>query len=74
VITRFTPLSIYVLNLNIGIGLGLSIDYRLFMRSRPGKDSGRLDQLTSGQLFYRRPSRSRVEVRHELGRRRACDG
>jgi len=34
VITRFTPLSIYVLNLNIGIGLGLSIDYSLFMASR----------------------------------------
>jgi putative drug exporter of the RND superfamily len=37
VITRFTPLSIYVLNLNIGIGLGLSIDYSLFMVSRYGR-------------------------------------
>ena len=34
VITRFTPLSIYVLNLSIGMGLGLSIDYSLFMVSR----------------------------------------
>jgi putative drug exporter of the RND superfamily len=34
VITRFTPLSIYVLNLNIGMGLGLSIDYSLFMVSQ----------------------------------------
>lgn len=34
VITRFTPLSIYALNLSTGMGLGLSIDYSLFMVSR----------------------------------------
>ncbi len=34
IITRFTPLSVYALNLSIGMGLGLSIDYSLFMISR----------------------------------------
>jgi RND superfamily putative drug exporter len=34
VVTSFTPLSIYALNLITGLGLGLAIDYSLFMVSR----------------------------------------
>jgi uncharacterized membrane protein YdfJ with MMPL/SSD domain len=41
VITRFTPLSIFVLNLATGMGLGLSIDYSLFMVSRFREELGR---------------------------------
>jgi uncharacterized membrane protein YdfJ with MMPL/SSD domain len=33
-LTRFTPLSIYAINLSVGMGLGLSIDYSLFIISR----------------------------------------
>jgi uncharacterized membrane protein YdfJ with MMPL/SSD domain len=40
-ITRFTPLSIYALNLSTGMGLGLSIDYSLFMISRYREELGR---------------------------------
>src|SRR5258708_11931821 len=39
-ITRFTPLSIYALNLSTGMGLGLSIDYSLFMVSRYREELG----------------------------------
>jgi putative drug exporter of the RND superfamily len=39
-ITRFTPLSIYALNLSTGMGLGLSIDYSLFMISRYREELG----------------------------------
>ncbi len=41
VITRFTPLSIFALNLSTGMGLGLSIDYSLFMVSRYREELGR---------------------------------
>src|SRR5215471_7960617 len=34
IVTTFTPLSIYALNLITGLGLGLAIDYSLFMVSR----------------------------------------
>ena len=40
-ISQFTPLSIYALNLSTGMGLGLSIDYSLFMIFRYREELGR---------------------------------
>src|SRR5207245_3493611 len=61
-ITRFTPLSIYALNLSTGMGLGLSIDYSLFMVSRYREELGH---------SLAPPDRSR-RTRGTAGRQRRC--